>query len=191
MIEGSRSDVSVVLMDVNAPGYPKARLSGYLRQMPEALRAVLRGEGRRLVREVAEHIRFIRALRYRKPRSPEEVPAHSDPKPHSVAPGAVEPGVVAPAALAPAALTPCTIVLRTYVPKPFPGPLAHVLATGVSPVSERVLQDARKGWRELAQGSFEEHSVHGSHLSIFDAEHAPELASLIRSWLQTATPGRS
>jgi hypothetical protein len=73
--------------------------------------------------------------------------------------------------------------LRTYTPRPFPGPLANVLVGG-SEVSERVLQDSRKGWREFATGPFQECSVLGHHTSIFDAENAATLANFIRSALR-------
>jgi len=75
------------------------------------------------------------------------------------------------------------VVLRTYVPQPFPGPLANALAKGHQ-ASERVLEDARKGWRDFAQGPFREGHIAGKHDTIFDAQNAPLLADFIRFTLQ-------
>ena len=174
MLAISRTEVAVVLINVNAPGYPKPRAGRYWRYLPTALRAVLRGEGGKLVAEVAGHFRFLAALRERKS-SYREARGAWDSKPG---------GPVV-------SLTPGGIVLRTYVPRPFPGRMANALAADRPKGSERVLQDPRKGWRELARGSFQERSLSGSHFSIFDAENAPALANFIRSALQasgTAVP---
>jgi oxalate---CoA ligase len=155
----SRSEVAVVLVDVATPGYPRARPSSYFRHLPETLRAILRGEGPRLAAELAEHFRFIRALRLGNSRAKQELS------------GAVP------------SLSPGTVVLRTYLPRPFPGLLANALAGGHQ-VSERVLEDARKGWREFARGPLQECSVPGQHSSVFDPQNAPVLADFIRSALQ-------
>jgi thioesterase domain-containing protein len=69
--------------------------------------------------------------------------------------------------------------------------MANALAADRPQGSERVLQDPRKGWRELARGPFQERTLPGSHFSILDAENAPALAKFIRSALQasgTAVP---
>jgi thioesterase domain-containing protein len=79
--------------------------------------------------------------------------------------------------------------LRTYAPKPFAGLLVNALADGRQ-VSERVLQDSRKGWAELARGPYQECVISGQHHSVFDAENAPALASLIRSAVQAVATAR-
>ncbi|MGA2879487.1 MAG: alpha/beta fold hydrolase [Bryobacteraceae bacterium] len=168
MLSTSRSGIAVVLVDVGTPGYRRVRVN-----LPIALRAVARGQGRRLAAELADHFRFIRDKNRSVNR---ELPAAKS--------GATERVAVAETAM-PASISPGGIVLRTYVPRPFPGPLASALAAG-SEVSERILQDSKRGWRELARGPFQERSLLGSHHSIFDAENAPALASFIRSALQAA-----
>jgi thioesterase domain-containing protein len=72
-------------------------------------------------------------------------------------------------------------MLRTYVPRPFLGRIANALAADHPSGSERVLQDPRKGWRELARGPFQERTLAGSHFSMFDEKNAPALADFIRS----------
>jgi thioesterase domain-containing protein len=174
MLAMSRTEVAVVLINVNAPGYPKPRAGRYWRYFPTAFRAVLRGEGGKLAAEVAGHFRFLAALRERK-RSYREPLRAGDSNPG---------GPVV-------SLTPGGIVLRTYVPRPFPGRMANALAADQPEGSERVLHDPRKGWRELARGSFQESTLPGSHFSMFDSENAPALAKFIRSAFQpsrTAVP---
>ena len=62
-----------------------------------------------------------------------------------------------------------------YIPRPFAGKVAHFLA-GDAPVSSRVLEVARLGWRDFARGGFEHHYVRGEHDFMFLESHAPELA---------------
>ncbi len=164
MIAMSRSDVAVVLVDVETPGYPKARVSRYVRYLPNAFRAVLRGEGSRLVMELTRHFGFIRALRNRRRKLDRELAAAKS------------------GADVPTGFTPGGIVLRTYEPQPFLGFLGNGLALGRE-VSERVLEDSRKGWRELARGPFEESLLSGTHTSIFDAQNSPALAGFLGSAL--------
>jgi thioesterase domain-containing protein len=166
MLAMSRSGISVVLVDVGTPGYRRVRVN-----LPIALRAVARGQGRRLAAEFAGHLRFVRD----KKRSVSlELPADKSAAPQTVP--------VAETAM-PGSLSPGGIVLRTYVPRPFAGPIASALAAG-SDVGERILRDSKRGWRQLAEGPFQERWLLGSHHSIFDAENAPGLASFIRSALQ-------
>jgi oxalate---CoA ligase len=165
MLAMSRPGISVVLVDVGTPGYRRVRVN-----LPIALRAVARGQGRRLAAELADHFRFVRDKR----RSMNlELPAAKSAAPETP---------VAATAM-PDSLSPGGIVLRTYVPRPFPGPIASALAAG-SDVGERILRDSKRGWRQLAEGPFQECCLLGSHQSIFDAENAPGLASFIRSALQ-------
>jgi len=168
MIAALRPEVAVVLVDVATPGYPKARAGSYLRQLPEALGAILHGDGGKVAAELAEHFRFIRELRKGNRKAQQALSVARSATPEN--------GIVA-------SLSPGTVVLRTYVPRPFTGLLANALAGGHQ-ASERVLEDARKGWREFAQGTLLEGAVAGEHSSIFNAQNAPVLADFIRSTLQ-------
>ena len=164
----SRSDFAVVLVDVGAPGYPKPRVSTYMTRLPNALGSVMRGGARKLLAELVEHLRFLRALRSRKSKAKEVLSAARA----EAAQKAEVPG-----------LTPGAVVMSTYVPRPFTGPLVNILAADLQ-VQERVLEDSRKGWRELARGPFQEGSISGHHESVFHAENAPALARFIESSLE-------
>jgi len=183
----SRSGVAVVLVDVSAPGYPKARASSYVTHLPGAFATVLRGEGRKLFAELVEHLRFLRTLRNTNRRAKQVLlAAESETSPAESGASIAEFKESKSAEAIP--LTPGAVVMRTYVPLPFPGPLANVLA-GDQELSEKVLEDSRKGWRELARGPFEEGSVSGHHdsghhNSTFNAENAAPLARFIRSSLR-------
>ena len=158
----ARKDVAVTLVDVATPGYPKTGIATYLRRLPRTLRKVLAGSGRGIMSELAEHIRFRRTLR-----KGNQVAKQQSGLPEAPASN----------------LSPGAVVLRTYVPRPFPGLLANVLAEGHQ-ASERVLEDSRKGWRDFARGPFRESFVPGKHTSIFELQNAPLLADFIRSTLE-------
>jgi thioesterase domain-containing protein len=186
MLGTSRFPVAVVLVDVRTPGYPRLRVSSYVRYLPTALRTVLRGQAGTLASDLVGHFRFVRALRRRKGKVNREVsaPGYAGTETVRVSEDHTLGGYPR------GAVTPGRIVMSSYVPEPVPHLVASVLAADRQ-VSERVLQDSRKGWRELARGSFQECSIAGSHLSMFDAENAPALARVIRSSLQalgTAVP---
>jgi acyl-CoA synthetase (AMP-forming)/AMP-acid ligase II/thioesterase domain-containing protein/acyl carrier protein len=72
--------------------------------------------------------------------------------------------------------------MRRYVPRPFGGRVVSFVA-GHSPVTSRVLEDARLGWRDFAQGGFESYIVPGGHDSMFSEEHVSEMANLLRGLL--------
>ncbi len=173
----SRSDVAVVLIDVDTPGYPKARVTRYVTYLPTVFRAALRGQARNLAAELAGHFQYIRALREKK-RSYQQLRGGPSPSPSGDAPGST-----APSSTAPSSLSPGGIVMRSYRPQPFTGSIANVLASDRPAGTERVLQDPRKGWRDFARGPFHERSLSGSHESILDAENAPALARFIASSL--------
>jgi thioesterase domain-containing protein len=185
LIAPSRSGVAVVLVDVARPGYPKISASGYLRQIPGALRAIARGEARRIVRELGDHVRFLLTLRSAHRKARQEL---STARPAALPAGTPAAAPATPAATPAAApqdatvpsLSPGAVVLRTYEPLPFPGVLANAIAGGRA-ASERVLEDARKGWRELARGPHLECAILGEHITIFDAQNAPVLADFVRS----------
>ncbi len=165
----SRSDLhaksprglAVVLVDVATPGYPKAQNS-HLRETFTAGVESASETGTGLVSELAEHIRFLRTLRKESQMAKQPAPAAESGTP---------------------ILSPGAVILRTYAPQPFPGPLANALARG-RPTSERVLEDSRKGWRDFAQGPYRECLVPGQHSSIFDAPNVPLLADFIHSVLR-------
>ncbi|HTC91121.1 MAG TPA: AMP-binding protein [Bryobacteraceae bacterium] len=172
MLAMSRPGISLVLVDVDTPRYQRVRVN-----LPIALRAVARGQGRRLAAELARHFRFIRDK------------SRSVNRESAVAQSGVAETVPVPEVPVPASLSPGGIVLRTYAPRPYPGPLASALAAG-SEVNQSILQNSKRGWRELARGPFQERSFLGSHHSIFNAENAPALASFILSAVQALTqPG--
>jgi len=160
LIAMSRTGVAVILVDVATPGYPKTGIATYVRRLPGALEALLGGSG--AVSELAGHVRFLRALHKGNQMAMQQ----------STLPKAAE-----------SSLSPGGVVLRTYVPRPFPGLLANALAKGHQ-ASERVLEDSRKGWRDFARGPFREGSISGKHDSIFDAQNAPLLADFIRSTVE-------
>jgi len=72
--------------------------------------------------------------------------------------------------------------MRSYVPRPFGGRVVSFMA-GDRPVTSRVLEDARLGWRDFARSGFESHLVAGDHDSMFSEEQVPGMAELLRGVL--------
>jgi acyl-CoA synthetase (AMP-forming)/AMP-acid ligase II/thioesterase domain-containing protein/acyl carrier protein len=175
LVAAGRSRIPVVLIDTPAPGYPKLRLRRYLQYVPAAIRILVRSGAHPFAREIAAHIRILRTRRLT------TLPGNRLPA--SFAQATLNPGEQRAISPSPA-LTPAGIVLRTYEPKPFSGPLA-CLNAGDAEVSERVLDDPRLGWRDLSRGLYISRTVAGRHDSIFDADNAPELAQQFRSLLRT------
>jgi thioesterase domain-containing protein len=60
LIAAGHAGISLILLDVPAPGYPKIRPLGYLRQIPAAIRTLLHGGAQDLVNDVSGHLRFLR-----------------------------------------------------------------------------------------------------------------------------------
>jgi thioesterase domain-containing protein len=73
-------------------------------------------------------------------------------------------------------------IMHSYVPRPFGGSVVSFMAAD-KPVTTRVLEDARLGWRDFAKGGFEAHRVPGGHDSMFSGEHLGPLADLLRGVL--------
>jgi thioesterase domain-containing protein/acyl carrier protein len=172
LIAAGRSRVSVILVDTAAPGYPKIRLRRYLQYGPAAIRTLVRSGVHTVVREIAAHLRFLRTRRLATPAG-SRLPAgdgHAPLNSHEQIPPSP-------------AITPAGIVLRTYQPKPFSGPLACLNASDAE-VSERVLDDPRLGWRDLSRGLYIAQMIAGRHDSMFEADNAPELAQQFRSLLR-------
>lgn len=79
-----------------------------------------------------------------------------------------------------------SLVMSEYEPRPLNVPVVHFIAAD-QPVTTRVLDDPRYGWREWARAGFTTKRVAGGHFSMFDAQHAPGLASAIRRTLARLT----
>ena len=160
---------SVVLFDTAVPGYPKP-LRHWTQYLKWASRFALTLRRRTVLdtgREVLAHVRF---LSNNSPQSacigqPARGSAHeSRPTP------------------APSLGAAAAAIMRSYVPRPYAGSLVNFMAAD-KPVSARVLEDARLGWRDFARGGFESHQVPGNHDSMFSEEHVARLADLLRDIL--------
>jgi thioesterase domain-containing protein len=175
LVAAGRSRIPVVLIDTPAPGYPKIQLRRYLQSGPAAIRTLVRSGAHKFTSEIAAHIRLLRTRRLttlpgsRLPASFTHASLNPDER------SAISPSLT---------ITPAGIVLRTYKPKPFSGPLA-CLKAGDTEVSERVLDDPRLGWRYLSRGLYISRTVAGRHDSMFEADNAPELAQQFRSLLRS------
>ncbi len=174
LVAAGRSRIPVILIDTPAPGYPKIQLRRYLQYGPAAIRTLVRSGAHKFVSEITAHIRLLRTRWLttlpdsRLPASFTQASLNPDEQ------RATSPNLT---------LTPAGIVLRTYQPKPFSGPLACVNA-GDTEVSEHVLDDPRLGWRNLSKSLYISRTVAGRHDSIFEADNAPELAHQFRSLLR-------
>jgi thioesterase domain-containing protein len=73
-------------------------------------------------------------------------------------------------------------IMHSYVPRPFGGTVINFIAAD-EPVSARVLEDAKLGWRDFARGGFKSHRVPGGHYSMFSEQHVGQLADLLRGML--------
>ena len=98
------SEMAVVLVDVNTPGYPKANAGTYLRKLPAVIGSFSRNNGRTLAVEIREHFRFVRELRSSNRKAEQRLAAAGSVSLDA----APDPG-----------LTPAGVVLRTYTPRPF------------------------------------------------------------------------
>jgi acyl-CoA synthetase (AMP-forming)/AMP-acid ligase II/thioesterase domain-containing protein len=174
LIATGRSRISVILVDTAAPGYPRIRLRRYLKYGPTAIRALVRSGVHTVAGEIAAHIHFLRARRLTAPAASPSPAGDGHALPNSDEQSAIPPGPT---------ITPAGIVLRTYQPKPFSGPLACLNASDAE-VSERVLDDPRLGWRDLSRGLYIEQMIAGRHDSMFEGDNAPGLAQQFRSLLR-------
>jgi oxalate---CoA ligase len=156
----------LVLFDTPTPGYPKParHWKQYARHAVRLISGAERGNPYRAT-EIAAHIRFV--VRNFRPNSAGHVPhqpvaagPQAPPQPHHPSGAAA--------------------IVHGYRPKPFAGKIVHFIAEG-APVSSRILEDSRLGWRDFALGGFEVQSVSGLHDSMFIGEHAPDLATRLLS----------
>jgi acyl-CoA synthetase (AMP-forming)/AMP-acid ligase II/thioesterase domain-containing protein/acyl carrier protein len=168
---------SVVLFDTAAPGYPKPlrHWMQYLKRAPRFAWELRRGSVLDAGREAIAHVRFL-----------------SNKSPQSGCTGRPVPGSarearpITGASLGNAAAA----IMHSYVPRPFGGSIVNFMAAD-RPVSARVLEDARLGWRDFARGGFESHRVPGGHDSMFSEEHVAQLADLLRDILNGVRRGPS
>jgi oxalate---CoA ligase len=161
---------SVVLFDTAAPGYPKPlrHWMRYIKWAPRFAFTLRRGTVLDAGREVIAHVRYL-----------------STQSPQSGCIGQSVPGSARKASPTPGASLgdAAAAIMHSYVPRAFGGSVVHFMAAD-EPVSTRVLEDARLGWRDFARGGFESHRVPGGHDSMFSEEHVEQLADLLRGILR-------
>jgi len=162
---------AVILINVPAPGYTGPKLERYFRYLRMAALEVLRGRGRELVGDIRKHLDFLRKKRYK-------IQLGRDARS-----GAAPQIGLWEGAGAPHLLTAAGSVIRRYVPGPYPGRIAHILAIDQI-VSTRVMEDPRLGWRRLLRGNLDECGVRGDHNSIFEEQNAANLAKPFRAVIQ-------
>lgn len=163
----------LVLFDVPAPGYPKVTRSWrkYFKESGSALAAWVRGERLAEIREAFLHVGRLRDIVTRKFKGRTSRALAS---------------VGSDTLIANRPLKELnSMALWEYVPKEFPAPMALFIAAD-EPISTRILDDPRLGWRDFARGGLELRTVRGGHNSIFSAEHAPALAAELAPLLHHA-----
>ena len=79
------------------------------------------------------------------------------------------------------------MALWEYAPSPFPARAILFIASD-EPVSAKLLDDPRYGWREFAGGGLEIRHVRGGHDSMFSQENAPALAAELKLLLAAGSP---
>jgi oxalate---CoA ligase len=164
---------AVVLFDTAAPGYPKPSRHWiqYLKWAPQTFFTLRRGTALAAGREVIAHLRYLSNRSAKSGSTGQSGPESACEEERRIA-------SVADAAAA---------IMRSYVPRPFGGCVVHFMAAD-KPVTTRVLEDARLGWRDFARGGFESHLVRGGHDSMFSEEFVAQLAHLLRDVLRVSRP---
>jgi thioesterase domain-containing protein/acyl carrier protein len=164
----------LVLFDVPAPGYPKVGRSWtrYVTEMRRALAGLARGEHPLPKGEALRHVRRLgqivtrrfsgRASRVLALAGSEVLVADRSTKELN------------------------GMALWEYVPRELTIPITQFIAAD-EPISTKVLDDPRLGWRDIARGGFEVRRVRGGHNSMLDADHAGELAAELESILEQGT----
>jgi acyl-CoA synthetase (AMP-forming)/AMP-acid ligase II/thioesterase domain-containing protein len=165
------SETLVALLDVPTPGYPKIRLGRYLRQIPDAISALGRGQVLKLAKEIGTHAGFLRRMlnsRLNSKRKPAQPLASAGQEAANSWGDSITASVA-------------RTVLQTYVPRPFSGKVANFLARD-NQVSARALEDPRLGWRDFVRGPLHEYRVAGQHDSMFAEQYALELSEHLRTF---------
>jgi len=168
LIAGGAEVPLVALFDTPAPGYP--RILGSRRRYWDAL---LRGNGA-TAREVLAHARTVGRLVRRKTWARAQ-------------------SSLASAGIAPAAARSTdqanllTVAARMYVPKPIDAAIVQLMARD-QPVSSRVLEDPRLGWRHLCKGQFRVFRAPGDHVTWLQEPHAQVTAALLSEALAESAP---
>ena len=166
---------SVVLFDTAAPGYPKPlrHWMQYLKWAPRFASTLRRGTVLDAGREVIAHVQYLSNKSPQSGSMDQSAPGSA----HKAGPTTGVSRWDAAAA-----------IMHSYVPRPFGGLVVNFMAAD-KPVSTRVLEDARLGWRDFARGGFESHRVPGDHDSMFSEEHVEPLADLLRGILRGVRHG--
>jgi thioesterase domain-containing protein len=149
---------AVVLFDTKTPGYPKPlrHWRQYIKWAPRfasTLRpSTVLGAGR----DVLAHVRYLG-----------HKAAQSQSQSQSAGPTP-----------SPSLWDVEAAIMHSYVPRPFGGKVINFIAAE-EPVSTRVLEDAKLGWRDFARAGFRSHQVPGGHHSMFSEQHVAQLADLL------------
>lgn len=169
LAEGERL-APLVLLDVPAPGYPKIARNWrrYLAESRRLAAAWVRREPALQNGEVQSHFHRLKRLCARKFRG-QAGRAMSRLGYHDRGAGLPQQQLNG-------------LALAEYVLKHLAAPILHFVAAD-EPVSDRVLDDPRYGWRDFARGGLESRSVRGGHNSMFAAANAPGLAAEIHRLL--------
>jgi len=162
----------LALLDTPAPGYPKIarHWKRYARQSADALRGLLHGKAVITAKDVAAHALALRHIVGRR------------------LGGKVNRALVAPGSPVPRTDDEWNrVVMREYVPRPFPSRIVQFLATDTH-VSIAVLDDPRSAWQDFARDGFETRSVPGDHVTMLHEANAPMLAAELERVLEAAVP---
>ncbi len=163
----------LVLFDAPTPGYPKVARAWrrYLAEAFRVLAGLARGELPPLLREAPHHVRTLSRVVGRK------FTGRASRALSSVGSDALVTGRRQKELNG--------MALWEYAPRDFPAPMVQFIAAD-EPVSTRVLDDPRYGWREFARGGLELRTARGDHNSMFGAVEAPALAAQLAAVLERA-----
>jgi len=171
LLEEGEDVALLVLFDTPAPGYPKIarNWSRYAEASGELLRGLARGAPGVTARQVANHLRALARIATGRFRAKATLALTSPESPH------LRSEVWS------------HLLFRDYAPRALSTRIVHFLAAD-EPVSTKVLDDPRLGWRDLAPAGFETRTVAGDHASILDEDNAAALAAELERVLRVLTP---
>jgi acyl-CoA synthetase (AMP-forming)/AMP-acid ligase II/thioesterase domain-containing protein len=156
----------LALLDTDAPGYPKVsrHWRRYVQEAGRMLRAAIQGQKPIALRDIARHVAALTRIAWLKIRPAGRRAAVSlTPR--------YRPGVET-----------AHLLMSEYVPRTLNVPIVHFIGTG-TPVSARILDDPRLGWRDFAGRGFEVRTVPGDHNSLCTEVNAPSLAAELEKFL--------